>query len=178
MNYNEKTIDVKQIFNGKIIKVELQTVELCNKNKAEREIVRHRGGVAILPVTDDNEVILVRQFRKPYDEELLEVPAGKIDHDELPETCGIRELKEETGYSASKISYLTTMYPSPGYTDEKITIFKAEGLNEGSLSLDEDEFLSVEKYKLAEAVDMVKSGDIRDAKSIIAILLLAAEINS
>lgn len=178
MNFNEKTIEVKKIFDGKIIKLELQTVELCNKNLAEREIVRHKGGVAVIPITENNEIIMVRQFRKAFDEELLEIPAGKIEHDEKPEVCAIRELKEETGLSADKISLLNVMYPSPGYTDEKIYIYKAEGLTEGDLSLDEDEFLNVEKYSLEQSVEMVKTGILTDAKSIIAILLLSSERNS
>lgn len=175
MNFNEKTIEIKKIYDGKIIKLEVQTVELCNKNTAEREIIRHKGGVGIIPITDDNEIIMVRQFRKPYDEEVLEIPAGKIDIDEVPEVCAARELKEETGLTANKISFMSVMYPSPGYTDEKIYIYKAEGLNEGDLSLDEDEFLEVEKYSLIQAVEMVKSGNIKDAKTIIAIMLLFNE---
>jgi len=178
MKHSEKTIDVQSIFDGKIIKVELQTVELNNHNKAFREIVRHRGGVAIIPINDSNEILLVRQYRKPYDEELLEVPAGKLEQGEKAETCAMRELKEETGCEAEKISFMTVMYPSPGYTDEKIYIFKAEGLKQGDLALDEDEFLDVEKYSLKEAVDMVKKGVIVDAKSVIAIMLLASEIIS
>jgi ADP-ribose pyrophosphatase len=175
MKFNEKTIDVKEIFTGNIIKVELQTVELCNKNIAKREIIRHRGGVAVVPVTQNKEIIMVRQFRKPFDEELLEVPAGKIEKDEKPEVCALRELQEETGFAADKISFINVMYPSPGYTDEKIYIYKAEGLTEGNLSLDEDEFLSVEKYTLKQAVDMIKTGMIKDAKTIIAIMLVASE---
>lgn len=177
MNFHEKTVASKEIFEGKVVKLELQTVELCNKKLAEREIIRHRGGVAILPITEDGHVVLVRQFRKPYDEELLEVPAGKLEKGEETESCAQRELKEETGHTAEKIEYLYTMYPSPGYTDEKITIYKAEGLSEGDLELDEDEFLNVEKYPLGEAVKMVQSGEIKDAKTAIAILLLAAEIS-
>lgn len=175
MNYNERTIDVKKIYDGKIIKLELQTVELCNKSIAMREIVRHRGGVAIIPITENNELILVKQFRKPYDEELLEVPAGKIEADEMPEICAARELKEETGYEAEKIDFMTVMYPSPGYTDEKIYIYKAEGLIEGEIALDTDEFLHTEKYSLEKAVDMVRTGAIKDAKTVIAIMLLSNE---
>ena len=175
MKFNEKTMDVKEIFSGNIIKVELQTVELCNKNIAKREIIRHRGGVAVVPVTKNKEIIMVRQFRKPFDEELLEIPAGKIERDEKPEVCAVRELQEETGLAADKISLINVMYPSPGYTDEKIYIYKAEGLTEGKLSLDEDEFLSVEKYTLKQAVDMIKTGMIKDAKTIIAIMLVARE---
>lgn len=178
MKHIEKTLEVNQIFDGKIIKVELQTVELANNNKATREIIRHRGGVAIIPITANKEIFLIRQFRKPYEEEVLEVPAGKLEKDEQPEVCAARELKEETGCEAERITYMTVMYPSPGYTDEKIYIYKAEGLTEGELALDEDEFLDVEKYTLDEAVDMVKSGIIKDAKSVIAIMLVASEINS
>lgn len=178
MQYNEKTIDVKEIYSGKIVKLELQTVELCNHNKAQREIIRHRGGVAILPLTKNNEVVLVRQFRKPYEEELLEVPAGKLEKDEAIELCAQRELKEETGYEAGKLTYLTVMYPSPGYTDEKIYIYKAEDLIDGDIALDEDEFLHAEQYPIEEAVQMIKVGAIKDAKSIIAILLAYSQINS
>ena len=174
MSFNEKTIEVKNIYDGKIIKFELQTVELCNKKLVEREIIRHKGGVAVIPITENNEIIMVRQFRKAFDEELLEIPAGKIEYDEKPETCAKRELKEETGYSAEKISFINVMYPSPGYTDEKIYIYKAENLTEGDLSLDEDEFLQVEKYTLEQAVEMVKTGVLKDAKTIIAILLLSS----
>ena len=174
MSFNEKTIEVKNIYDGKIIKFELQTVELCNKKLVEREIIRHKGGVAVIPITENNEIIMVRQFRKAFDEELLEIPAGKIEYDEKPETCAKRELKEETGYSAEKISFINVMYPSPGYTDEKIYIYKAEKLTEGDLSLDEDEFLQVEKYTLEQAVEMVKTGVLKDAKTIIAILLLSS----
>ena len=174
MSFNEKTIEVKNIYDGKIIKFELQTVELCNKKLVEREIIRHKGGVAVIPITENNEIIMVRQFRKAFDEELLEIPAGKIEYDEKPELCAIRELKEETGYSSDKISFINVMYPSPGYTDEKIYIYKAEKLTEGDLSLDEDEFLQVEKYTLEQAVEMVKTGVLKDAKTIIAILLLSS----
>jgi ADP-ribose pyrophosphatase len=177
MNYNEKTIDVKNVYDGAIIKLEIQSVELCNKNIAKREIVRHSGGVAIIPITDDNEIIMVRQFRKPYDEELLEIPAGKIEMNEETEVCAARELKEETGCNANSISFMSVMYPSPGYTDEKIYIYKAEGLIEGNLALDEDEFLDVERYTLNQAIEMVKSGAIKDAKTVIAIMLLANEKN-
>jgi ADP-ribose pyrophosphatase len=178
MRFDEKTVNIKPIFDGKIIKVELHNVELCNGNISTREIVRHKGGVTVIPITEDNEVILVRQFRKPFDEELLEAPAGKLETGEDPELCAIRELKEETGLTADKLSYLTTMYPSPGYTDEKLYIYKAEQLHEGEAALDEDEFLSVERYTFKQALDMIKSGEIKDAKTIIGILMIASEINS
>lgn len=178
MNFNEKTIEVEKIYDGRIIKLELQSVELCNKNLAKREIIRHKGGVSIIPITEDNKIIMVRQFRKPFDEELLEIPAGKLEMDEKPEVCAVRELQEETGYTANNLSFMSVIYPSPGYTDEKIYIYKAENLIAGNLSLDEDEFLNVESYTLNQSIEMVKSGAIKDAKTIIAIMLLANEINS
>lgn len=180
MKYKERTIEKKSLFKGTVIELEYHTVELCNGKEAHREIIRHKGGVAIVPVTENNEIYLVKQYRKPYDMELLEVPAGKLELEqhEDPQACAVRELQEETGLRAERITYLTTMYPSPGYTDEKIYIYKAEGLTQGSLSLDEDEFLDVKICTIKEAVDMVKKGVIMDAKSVIAILMLYNEIKS
>lgn len=178
MSHSEKTKQINEIFDGKIIKLELHQVELSNGKTVDREIIRHRGGVAVIPINENKEIYLVKQYRRPYDKELLEVPAGKLEAEEKPEVCGERELQEETGLRAEKLTYLTQMYPSPGYTDEVIHIYKAEGLTEGKLSLDEDEFLNVEKYTLGEALSMVQKGIITDAKSVIAILLLHTEINS
>lgn len=172
MSLEEKTTDIKNVYDGKVLKLELHTVELCNGNNSMREIIRHRGGVAIIPITDKNEIYLVRQYRKPYEQEILEVPAGKLEKDEKPECCAIRELKEETGLTAERLTMLTIMYPSPGYTDEKIYIYKAEGLTQGEYCLDEDEFINVEKYTLNQGMEMVRNGTINDAKSIIAILML------
>lgn len=172
MSFNEKTTEVENIYNGKILNLERHTVEQSNGKTAKREIVRHRGGVAVIAATEQNEIVLVRQFRKPYDKELLEIPAGKLEKDENTEECAARELKEETGLTAEKLTMLTIIYPSPGYTDEKIYIYKAEGLTEGELNLDEDEFLNIERYPMNEAIEMVKAGQINDAKTIIAILLL------
>lgn len=176
MNFEEKTTDIKDIYDGKVLKLELHTVELCNGKTSIREIIRHRGGVAIIPITDKNEIYLVRQYRKPYEQEILEVPAGKLEKGEKPEYCAIRELKEETGLTAEKLTMLTIMYPSPGYTDEKIYIYKAEGLSQGENCFDEDEFINVEKYTLSQSMEMVKNGSINDAKTIIAILMLTSEI--
>ncbi|MDF2520803.1 MAG: hydrolase [Clostridia bacterium] len=176
MNFSERTIQKEDIYKGKIINLELHTVELQNGSTSMREIIRHRGGVAVIALNKEKEIVLVKQFRKPYEQAILEIPAGKLEKGEKPEECAVRELKEETGLSAESLTLLNVMYPSPGYTDEKIYIFKAEGLAEGSICPDEDEFINVERYPLNKAVEMVKSGIINDAKTVIAIFMAAAEI--
>lgn len=176
MSFYEKSIEIDNLYNGKVVTLELHTVELDNGKTAKREIVRHRGGVAIVALTKDNEIFMVRQFRKPYDKELLEVPAGKLEKGEIPEETALRELKEETGLSAERVALITIMYPSPGYTDEKIYIYKAEALTQGEISLDEDEFLNIERHPLIKAVQMVENGEINDAKTIIGILMTADQI--
>lgn len=176
MNFSERTIQKEDIYKGKIINLELHTVELQNGSTSMREIIRHRGGVAVIALNKEKEIVLVKQFRKPYEQAILEIPAGKLEKGEKPEECAVRELKEETGLSAESLTLLNIMYPSPGYTDEKIYIFKAEGLAEGSICPDEDEFINVERYPLYKAVEMVKAGVINDAKTVIAIFMAAAEI--
>jgi ADP-ribose pyrophosphatase len=172
MPFNEKTRSIENIYNGRILNLEVHTVALDNGNLSKREIVRHRGGVCVAAVTDNGEIVLVRLFRKAYEKELLEVPAGKLEEEEVPELAAARELKEETGLSAKELVLLTTMYPSPGYTDEKIYIYKASGLTEGETNFDEDEFIKIERYPMSKALELVNNGYINDAKSIIAILML------
>ena len=171
----ETTLNRKNIFNGKIIKLDVHEVLLENEKTAERELITHQGGVGVIPITEANEIVLVKQFRKPFEEETLEIPAGKKDKNEEPQSCAERELKEETGITAKKITLLAEMYPSPGYTDERVHIYKAEGLNYGDMSTDEDEFIEVLKYPMEEAVGMIKSGQIKDAKTIIAIMMAENE---
>lgn len=171
----ERTLTKKNIFSGKILKLDVHEVMLENHKTAEREIIRHQGGVGVIPITDAGEVILVKQFRKPFECETLEIPAGKKEKDEEPMLCAARELMEETGIIADNIAFLTEMYPSPGYTDETVCIFKAEGLTYGDMSTDEDEFIEVFKYPLEQAVEMVKNGQIKDAKTIIALMMVINE---
>lgn len=171
----EKTLIRKNIFTGKIIKLDVHEVILENQKTAEREIITHQGGVGVIPITDADEIVLVKQFRKPFECETLEIPAGKKEKNEQPLSCAERELKEETGITASHITFLADMYPSPGYTDEIVHIYKAEGLIYGDMSTDEDEFIEVFKYSIKEAVEMIKSGQIKDAKTIIAVLMAANE---
>lgn len=170
MDFYEKTLENKNIYSGKIITVDIETVLLPNNKTAAREIVRHPGAVAILPVDASGNICFVRQFRKAVDSELLEVPAGKLEKGEEPSQCALRELQEEIGYSANKLTFLTAIYTSPGFADEKIYIFKAEDLIKSELEKDDDEFINILWYKPDKAFEMIKNGEIRDAKTITALL--------
>lgn len=170
MHLFEKQIDSRQVFDGKIIEVTEDTAELEDGSFAKREVVKHSGGVCVLPLTDDNEILFVRQFRYPHGKVLLEIPAGKLNYGEDHYTCGLRELKEETGCTAEHYSYLGCLYPTPAYCSEVIHIYLAKGLTGGEQSLDEDEFLDVEKIPLDKAVEMVMNNEIEDAKTQLAIL--------
>ena len=170
MKLSEKTINSQAVFEGKIIKVKVDTVELPDGKTATREIVEHPGGVAVVALDKNNEVYMVRQYRKPFDKVCFEVPAGKLDNGEEPLSCGIRELEEETGMKANNFTYLGKFMLSPGFCHELIHIYLATGLYEGKINPDEGEFLEIEKYKLSDLVDMVMSNKIEDAKTVIAIL--------
>lgn len=173
MNFKERTMETKSIFNGKIIDVNVHTVMLPNGKKTSREIVNHPGGVAILAYKDKDTVLLVEQFRKPIESNLLELPAGKIEKGEDIKLCGIRELEEETGYKAKEFNYLGKVVTSPGFCDEYIYIYKAEGLYKGQDNLcDEDEFIDVKEIKINKIKEMIKSGEITDAKTISAFMMI------
>ncbi len=174
MNLKEKTLNKEYMFNGRIINLRRDDVELPNGSKATREVVEHRGGVCVLPLTDDNCVLMVRQYRYPYEEEVLEIPAGKRDSlTEDPFECGKRELKEETGTEASEYTFLGQLYPTPGYTNEVIYMYLARGLTFGKDNPDEDEFLEVEKIPFDKALQMAVSGELKDAKTQCAIMKTA-----
>lgn len=171
MNLKEKQIEKNYIYEGKIIKVRKDNAMLPNGQTAIREVVEHNGGVCVAPLTDNDELIFVKQFRYPYMEEILELPAGKRDSvNEDPEKCGIRELKEETGAVTDKLISLGELYPSPGYCGEIIWMYLAQNLTYGDCNPDEDEFLEVYKIPLNKAVEMVLSGEIKDAKTQAAVL--------
>ncbi|MBQ7295162.1 MAG: NUDIX hydrolase [Clostridia bacterium] len=173
MAFSEKTLNVKTIFEGKIINVHVDGVELSDGKKSFREVVEHSGGVCVAPLTDDDELLMVRQFRYPFYRELLEVPAGKLEKGEDPLAAGIRELEEECGVVADKIVSLGEIYPTVAYCSEIIYMFAAKGLNKTHQHLDEGEFLGIEKIKFNEALAMVMDGKIRDAKTVTAILKIA-----
>ncbi len=145
---------------------------LPDGKEAFREVVEHPGGVSVAALTDNDEVLFVRQFRYPYSTEVLEIPAGKRDRGEEPIVCGKRELVEETGATASNFFSLGTLYPTPGYTDEVIYMYGATGLSFGEAKPDEDEFLTLEKIPLERAVEMVMDGSLPDAKTQTCILKL------
>lgn len=170
MKYYEETISSKKIFEGKILDLEVTEVKLPNKKTASREIVRHNGAVAIIAVHKDN-IILVKQFRKAVDQELLEIPAGKLEKDELPVQCAERELEEETGYRSKKISKLGWFFSSPGFSDEVIHLFLAEDLIKTSTNYDEDEFIDIIEIPLSKVNNKILDGEIIDSKTIIGILM-------
>lgn len=173
MNLEEKQIKAEYLYKGKIINVRRDEIELPNGAPAFREVVEHPGGVCVAALTDNDEVLFVRQYRYPYSEVILEIPAGKRDsRDEDPLVCGKRELKEETGASAEKYIFLGELYPTPGYCGEVIYMYAATNLSFGDRAPDEDEFLEVEKIPLEKAVKMIMSGEIKDAKTQAAVLKL------
>jgi len=172
LGFYEQTEEVQGIFNGRIITVHNDTVTLVNGDTAEREVVDHPGGVAVIGLTDDNEIILVRQFRYPYKEITLEIPAGKLEKGEDPLEAGIREFSEECGASAESFEPFGEIYPTPGYCGEIIRLFCATGLTFGDQNLDDDEFLDIIKMPIKECVSKIMNGEIKDAKTIIGILKL------
>lgn len=170
MEMREKLVKSEEIFEGRVITVKKETVLLPNGEEASREIVLHPGGVAILPLDDEGNVYMVRQYRRPFDELLLEIPAGKLNYGEDHFECGVRELEEETGLTAEKYDYLGQFYVTPGFCREIIHIYLARGLKKGEMHLDEDEFLEVEKIPFEKLLDMVMTNEITDAKTAIGIL--------
>ncbi|MBQ7108202.1 MAG: NUDIX hydrolase [Clostridia bacterium] len=170
MNLEEKQLSFEYKFKGRIINLRVDEALLPNGATASREIVEHNGGICVVPLTENNEILMVEQFRYPYGEVVLEIPAGKRDGNEEPLDGGKRELKEETGATAESYTFLGELYPSPGYCGEIIYMYLAKGLSYGETDPDEDEFLNVKKIPLEKAVDMIMKGEIKDAKTQTAIL--------
>ncbi len=174
MNLTEKTEKQTYIYKGRIINLRCDDITLPDGNPAKREVVEHPGGVCVLPITENDEIIFVRQYRYPYSEILLEIPAGKRDSKEEDTLeCGKRELREETGAEASEYTFLGELYPSPGYVGEIIYMYMAKGLSYGKTQPDEDEFVETVKIPFDKALDMVMSGELKDAKTQAAILKAA-----
>ena len=168
----EKTISSDRVYTGKTISLKVDTVEVPNRGYQKREIVEHNGAVGIVAITDENKVVLVRQYRKAVEKELWEIPAGKIEIGENPKECAIRELKEETGYSADNIKLIHKFYTSAGFSNQKIYIYLAENLIQGERDLDEDEFLEVHEIDKDEVYNMIARNEIEDAKTSIGMLLI------
>ena len=170
MNFEEKTVSSEEIYDGKIIKVRKEKVELPDGRLATRELIGHPGGVGIIAVDGDGKVFMVTQYRIAAKSEMLEIPAGKMEYGEDPLECGARELIEETGYKAEEFTHLGEYYATPGYCEEKLNIFLARKLTFVGQNLDDGEFLNVSKYSLDELYQMVMDNKIYDAKTAIAIL--------
>jgi len=167
----EEFIKAEKIFDGKIIKVHLDTVQLPNGKEATREVVDHPGAVAVVPILKDGRIVLVRQYRYPIDSLTLEIPAGKLDLDESPDECVIRELREETGYETKNIQKVTSIYTAPGFSNEIIHVYIARDLILKEACPDEDEFINVEIYETERIKAMINDGTIDDAKTLVGLLL-------
>ena len=166
----EEMVSSEEIYSGKIVHLYRDTVRLPNGRQAIREVMRHAGAAAVVPLTDDGNVILVRQYRYPFAQVMLEIPAGKLDAGEDPLDCAKRELLEETGVDAKEFVYLGAFYPSVAMLDEVIHLYLARDFSRASAKLDADEFLHVEQRPLGEVVEQVMRGEIPDGKTQAAIL--------
>ena len=166
----EKAIGEEVVFEGRIFNVNRIEVELPDGRRALRDVVRHPGAVAVVALTDDGRICLVRQWRAALDRVTVEIPAGKLTPGEDPLECAERELREETGLVAEKMAYLTTMATTVGFTDELIYLYMATGLSMGESEPDADEFINVDLVELSELVDAVLDGRIEDTKTVVGAL--------
>ena len=173
MTFEEKTLKSEKIYEGTIINLRRDKVTVQG-GTSYREIIEHNGGAVIAALTEDKKRVMVRQYRKPADKVMLEVPAGKIDPGEMPLEAAVRELKEETGYTASKVEFLTEFYPSVGYSEERLYLYLCTGLTPGETCFDENEAIDIEEIDLDRLFKMAMSGELDDAKTIIAILMVKA----
>lgn len=171
MNESGKRIKRKELYTGKIFTVAEDTIQFPNGSTTKWDVLLHDGAAAVVPVTEDGKIILVEQYRCVADQMILEIPAGKLDGGEDPALCAARELEEETGYKASEIEPLGSIYSAVGFSDEEVKVFVARGLAEGRMNLDEDEYVNVKKYPLDTVVNMIMSGQIKDSKTISAIFM-------
>ncbi|MFD3447872.1 NUDIX hydrolase [Microbacteriaceae bacterium 4G12] len=177
--FEERTVATEPIFEGRVIKVRVDEVVLPNGAMSKREIVKHPGAVAVVAITDEGKLILVEQYRKAMEKPLVEIPAGKLEPGEAPQTTAVRELEEETGYVCDKIELISSFYTAPGFSDEIVYLYEATGLHikEDKADLDEDEFVELMEITLEEALEFVKEQRIHDAKTIMAIQYLQLKQN-
>ncbi|HLR74189.1 MAG TPA: NUDIX hydrolase [Virgibacillus sp.] len=172
--FEEKTLRTEKIFDGKIISLQVDDVLLPNDQTSQREIVKHSGAVAVIPMTSDRKIVFVEQYRKPLEKSLVEIPAGKLEQGEKPEVTAVRELEEETGYTTNNLTFVTSFYTSPGFADELMYIYLADDLiplDEPVLG-DDDEFVEKVILTLDEAKQYVTEQRIHDAKTAYALLYL------
>lgn len=160
-------MSTKNIYNGKVVRLNIDTVTLPNGVTIDLEIVRHPGAAAVVPLKENGTVVLIKQFRHAAGGFIYEIPAGKLHPGEDPKNCAARELEEEIGYQAGKLDLLSSIFTAPGFTDEVIHIYKATGLTKGRQQLDRDEVLEIVEVPLQEAIEMIRVGSIRDAKTMV-----------
>ncbi|MFQ6044739.1 MAG: NUDIX hydrolase [Gemmatimonadales bacterium] len=173
-----RLVESRRVYDGKIVNVDLDTIESPAGHRIELEIVRHQGAAAVVPLLSDPEssdptVLLLRQYRYAAGGEIWEVPAGVLEPGEDPTECARRELLEETGARAERVERLTTVFTTPGFTDEIIHLFMATGITAGEPNTARDEFIKTETLPMSRAMEMIRDGEIRDAKSIVALLYTA-----
>lgn len=169
----EKTLSSETIYEGRIINLRVEDVELPNGKQSKRELIDHPGAVAVIAITPDNKILAVRQYRKALGKSIVEIPAGKLEVGEEPEVTAIRELEEETGYTCQSLNEVISFYTSPGFANELVHLYVAEGLiKKGEQAADEDEFLDVLYLSLGELEEMVKTQEVHDAKTAYALLYL------
>ena len=171
-------ISSRRVYEGKVINVDRDTVSFPDGSIGELEMVRHPGASAVVPFltdpkSDDPQILLIKQYRYAAEDFIYEIPAGKLDGDEDPAVCARRELQEETGCTAERIEHVYTFYTTPGFTDERIHAFMATGLTRGDMKHEKDEFMSLETVTLSRALELIKKGELRDAKTALAILYVA-----
>jgi ADP-ribose pyrophosphatase len=173
-SFEEKTVTSQTLFEGRVIDLVFEEVLLPNGKTSTREIIKHPGAVAVIPITNDGKIVMVRQFRKALERELVEIPAGKLEKGEKPELTARRELEEETGYECETLDHLISFYTSPGFADEIVHVYIAEGLTTkvNKLELDEDEFVEVIELSLEEAKQYIQEQKIYDAKTAYAVQYL------
>ncbi len=169
--HGHELLERRTVFEGKVVRLYLDRVRLPNGREAEREVVLHWGAVGMVPVDAEGNVILVRQYRHAPGEVLLEIPAGKLAPGEEPVSCAERELLEEVGIRAGEWVKLASFYTSPGFSDEMLHLYLALDLREGEASPEEDEFLEVERMPLEGALKLVRSGEVRDSKTVAGLAL-------
>jgi ADP-ribose diphosphatase len=168
----------RRVYSGRMIHVDIDEVRFPDGSIGELEMVRHPGASAVVPFlsdldADDPQILLIKQYRHAADDFIYEIPAGKLDDGEDPKVCAERELREETGCTAERIEHLYTFFTTPGFTDERIHAFMATGLKHGAASPEKDEFMSLETVTLSKALELIKTGELNDAKSALAILYVA-----
>ena len=172
-----KIVNSQKVFDGRVVKVTVDTVSEGDLTY-QREVVHHPGSAVIVPVHDDGTVSLVRQYRHPTVRYLLEVPAGTLSDGERPEAGAARELEEELGLVAEHLEKLAEFFVSPGFLEEKMWVYLATGLSQGKAQPDEDEVLDIIRLPIADALEMISSGEIQDAKTIIGLILSAPRVGS